>query len=71
MSLNTKSDNLACLFKTIPRAIAISMKALDLIVFLCPFWFLFLRSSMIVKPVDLEDLDLSLLTIRSRWDGEV
>ena len=71
MSLKTKSDNLACLFKTIPRPIAISMKALDLIVFLCHFWFLFLRSSTTVKPVDLEVSDSSLLTTRSRWDGEV
>ena len=71
VSPKIKSDNLACLFKTIPRSIAISMKALDLVVFLCCFWSLFLRSSMTVKPVDLEDSDLSLLTTRSQWDGKV
>ena len=71
VSPKIKSDNLACLFKTIPRSIAISMKALDLVVFLCCFWSLFLRSSMTVKPIDLEDSNLSLLTTRSQWDGKI
>ena len=71
VSPKIKSDNLACLFKTIPRSIAISMKALHLVVFLCCFWSLFLRSSMTVKPIDLQDSDSSLLTPRNRWDVEV
>jgi len=71
VSPKTKSENLAYLFKTISGPIAISMKALNLIFFLCCFWFLFLKSSTIVKLKDLEDSDSSLLTTRSQWDGKV